>query len=101
MPPEGPGLWGQEHMSKGMIYIFVAGILVDASLCFWCLGASNLLVEFVFAIFSYCGASSIGAGAPEGSRSPGARTHVESKACFSRFETHDVILDSQEIATKY
>ena len=51
MPPEPGTLWGQEHMSKGMIYIFVAGILVDTSLCFWCLGASNLHVDFVYVIF--------------------------------------------------
>ena len=48
VPPEGPGLWGQGHMSKEMINIFVAGILVDASLCFWCLGASNLHVGLVY-----------------------------------------------------
>ena len=51
MPPEGPGLWGQGHMSKEMIYIFVAGILVDTALCLWCLGASNLHVGLVFVIF--------------------------------------------------
>ena len=62
MPPEGPGLWGQGHMSKEMICIFVAGILVDASLCVWCLGASNLHVGLVFVIFYYCGVSPIGAG---------------------------------------
>ena len=60
MPPEGPGLWGQGHMSKEMIYIFVAGILVDKSLCFWCLGASNLHVDLVFIMFYYCGVSPIG-----------------------------------------
>ena len=59
VPPEGAGLWGQGHMSKGMIYIFVAGILVDTSLCFWCLGASNLHVDLVFVIFYYCGVSPI------------------------------------------
>ena len=49
-------------MSKEMIYMFVAGILVDTSLCFWCLGASNLHVDLVFVIFSYCSVSPIGAG---------------------------------------
>ena len=62
VPPEGPGLWGQGHMSKEMTYVFVAGILVDMSLCFWCLGASNLHVDLVFVIFSYCSVSPIGAG---------------------------------------
>ena len=47
-------------MSKEMIYIFVAGILVDTSLCFWCLGASNLHVDLDFVIFYYCGVSPIG-----------------------------------------
>ena len=47
MPPEGPGLWGQGHMSKEMIYIFVAGILVDTSLCF---GVSVLRI-FMLALF--------------------------------------------------
>ena len=47
-------------MSKEMIYIFVAGILVDTSLCFWCLGASNLHVDLDFDIFYYCGVSPIG-----------------------------------------
>ena len=50
VPPEGPGLWGQGHMSKGMFYLFVASFLVDTSLCFWCLGALNLQVHLVFVI---------------------------------------------------
>ena len=45
MPPEGPGLWGQGHMSKGMLYIFVASILVDTPLCLWFLGVLNLQVH--------------------------------------------------------
>ena len=49
-------------MSKNTIIIFVAGILVDTSLCFWCLGASNLHIGLVFVIFDYCGVSPIGAG---------------------------------------
>ena len=63
-------------MSKEMIYIYAAGILVDASLCFWCLGASNFHVDLVFAIVVFVVAP-IGAGAPRRSRTLGARTHVE------------------------
>ena len=84
MPPEGPGLWGQGHMSKGMIYIFVAGILVHTFLCFGCLGASNLHIDLVFIIFYHCGVSPIGAGAPRGSRALGARAHVERNALHFR-----------------
>ena len=84
VPPEGPGLWGQGHMSKGMIYIFVAGILVHTFLCFGCLVASNLHIDLVFVIFYYCGVSPIGAGAPRGSRALGARAHVERNALHFR-----------------
>ena len=62
-------------MSKEMIYIFVAGSLVDTPLCFWGLGASNLHVDLVFVILYNCGVSPVGASAPRGSRALGVDLH--------------------------
>ena len=84
VPPEGPGLWGHGHMSKGMFYMVVAGILVDTSCCFWCLCALNFLVDLVFVTCCYYGVSPLGAGAPRGSGALGARAHVERNALHFR-----------------
>ena len=60
-PRESRALGARAHGERNDLH-FVAGIWVDASLCFWCLGASNLHVGLVFLIFYYCGVSPIEAG---------------------------------------
>ena len=69
--------WGYGHMSKGMLYMVVAGILVDTSSCVWCLCALNVHVDLVFVTCCYYGVPPLGAGAPRGSRALGARAQVE------------------------